>query len=92
MWITVKYTDKSSNGPDHYAATALYDFTDPLTSILESIQNGETKGHYVIGFGQGATVAVGDDVPEDVKAAVEEAVQGISDGTITVELDQSEVQ
>ncbi len=91
-WITVKYTDKSSNGPDHYAATALYDFTDPLTSILESIQNGETKGHYVIGFGQGATVAVGDDVPEDVKAAVEEAVQGISDGTITVELDQSEVQ
>lgn len=91
-WITVKYTDKSSNGPDHYAATALYDFKGPLTSILDSIEGGETKGYYVINFGQGASVELGDGIPEDVRSAVEEAVQGISDGSITVELDQSEVQ
>lgn len=91
-WITVKYTDKSSNGPEHYAATVLYDFKAPLASILESIDGGETSGHYLIGFGQGASVELGDGIPEDARAAVEEAVAGISDGSIVVELDQSEVQ
>ncbi len=91
-WITVKYTDKSNNGPQHYGGTALYDFTEPLTTILDDIDGGTTQGTYLIEFGQGATVEVGDDVPDEVKAAVDEAVAGISDGSIEVELDQSEVK
>lgn len=30
VWLTVKYTDKSSNAPEHYAATVLYDFIQPM--------------------------------------------------------------
>ena len=91
-WLTVKYTDKSQNGPEHYAATVLYDFIGPLSEILDDIEADKTTGHYVIGFGKGATVEVGDDVPDEAKAAVEEAVAGITDGSIEVELDQSEVK
>lgn len=91
-WLTVKYTDKSQNGLEHYAATALYDFVSPIDSIVAKIQAGETKGYYQISFGTGATVAVGDNVPEDVKAAVQKAVDGILDGSITVKLDQSEIK
>jgi basic membrane protein A and related proteins len=91
-WLTVKYTDKSQNGPEHYAATVLYDFVDPLAEILADIEADTTTGHYVIGFGKGASVDVGDTVPDEAKAAVEEAVAGITDGSIEVELDQSEVK
>ncbi|WP_408898028.1 BMP family protein [Nocardioides sp. R1-1] len=91
-WVTVKYTDKSQNGPEHYAATVLYDFVTPLAEILADIDEGTTKGHYVIGFGQGASVDVGDNVPAEVTAEVEKAVAGISDGSVEVELDQSEVK
>ncbi|GAA1175818.1 BMP family protein [Ornithinimicrobium humiphilum] len=91
-WLTVKYTDKSQNGPDHYAATVKYDFEGPLAEVVDSIEAGETQGHYVIEFGRGASVALGDKVPDAARAAVEAAVEGISDGSITVELDQSEVE
>lgn len=91
-WLTVKYTDKSKNGPDHYAATVLYDFKQPLQEILDEIEDGTTQGYYQIGFGQGATVEVGDSVPAEAKTAVDEAVAGITDGSITVELDQSEAK
>ncbi len=91
-WLTVKYTDKSQNGPDHYAGTALYDFVGPLTEITDKIDAGETKGHFVISFGSGATVQVGDNVPAEVKDAVQKSVDGILDGSITVKLDQSEIK
>lgn len=91
-WLTVKYTDKSQNGPDHYAATVLYDFNDPLKEILASIGDDTTTGHYVIGFGKGASVEVGDKVPAEAKDAVDKAVAGITDGSIKVALDQSEVK
>ncbi|MDF1602277.1 BMP family protein [Nocardioides sp. YIM 152315] len=93
-WLTVKYTDKSQNGPEHYAATVLYDFTSPLDEILGEIDGGTTQGRYVIGFGEGkgASVSVGDQVPAEAKAAAEESVAGITDGSIEVELDQSEVK
>ena len=91
-WLTVKYTDKSQNGPEHYAATVRYDFEAPLAEVVGSIGEGETKGHYIIAFGKGAHVELGDQVPEEARAAVQEAVDGITDGSIEVELDQSEVE
>lgn len=91
-WITVKYTDKSENDPDHYAGTALYDFKEPLGHILNEISNGTTKGYYQISFGQGATAHMSDAIPDDVRAAVQAAVDGITDGSITVQLDQTEVE
>ncbi len=91
-WLTVKYTDKSQNGPEHYAATVLYDFVQPLAEVVDKIESDETQGRLVIDFNNGATVAVGDDVPAEAKKAADDAVAGISDGSIEVELDQSEVK
>lgn len=91
-WLTVKYTDKSQNGPDHYAATVRYDFEAPLAEVVGDIGEGETKGYYKIEFGRGASVELGDSVPDEARAAAEAAVEGISDGSIVVELDQSEVE
>lgn len=91
-WLTVKYTDKSKNGPEHFAATVLYDFVGPMDEIVEKIGNDETKGHYVINFGTGASVELGDNVPDDAKKAVQKSIDGILDGSITVELDQSETK
>lgn len=91
-WLTVKYTDKSQNGPDHYAATVRYDFEGPLAEVVGDIGEGETQGYYKIEFGRGASVELGDSVPDEARTAVEDAVDGISDGSIVVELDQSEVE
>ena len=91
-WLTVKYTDKSQNGPEHYAATVLYDFVQPLAEVVDKIGSGETQGRFVIGFDKGATVQVGDNVPAEARKAADDAVAGISDGSITVDLDQSEVK
>jgi len=91
-WITVKYTDKSSNDPDHYAATVLYDFAEPLQAILDEIEDGTTSGIYVMGFGKGADVSIGDNVPADAKKAAEQAAADVESGATEVELDQSEVK
>ncbi|MDN5893086.1 MAG: BMP family protein [Nocardioides sp.] len=91
-WITVKYTDKSSNDPEHYAATVLYDFTEPITEILSKIDDGETSGIYVMNFGKGTDVSIGDSVPAPAKKAAEKAVSDVEDGTVKVKLDQSEVK
>jgi basic membrane protein A len=91
-WLTVKYTDKSQNGPGHYAATVLYDFKHPLTEIVDKIAADETKGYFQISFGKGASVELGDSVPEEARAVVEKSIAGIEDGSIKVELDQSEVK
>lgn len=90
-WITVKYTDKSSNDPDHYAATVLYDFSKPLEEIVEKIENGERSGVYVMTFGKGADVSVGDHVPAAAKQAAEKAVEAVESGDVEVVLNQSEV-
>lgn len=91
-WLTVKYTDKSKNGPDHYAATVLYDFQVPLKAIVGDIKNGTKTGYYQMSFDKGADVALSDKLPAEVTTAVDEAVAGIKDGSITVELDQTEVK
>lgn len=87
-WITVKYTDKSSNDPEHYAATVLYDFSLPLKEILARINDGERSGVYVMGFGKGTDVSIGDSIPQEAREAAEMAVKGVEDGSIKVELNQ----
>lgn len=91
-WLTAKYTDKSRSGPEHYAGTALYDFQGPLGDVVDQIEQDTTTGHYLIGFGDGATMEVADGVPAEAREAAEAAVAGIQDGSIEVILDQSEVK
>ncbi len=84
-WTTAKYTDKSSFGADHYAGSVIYDFAGPMESILADIADGTTSGYYPLGFDTGVTLQVADGVPAEAKAAAEEALAGLKDGSITVE-------
>ncbi len=89
-WISVKYTNKSANGPDHYAASAIYDFTQPIEEIRDQVAAGKRSGYYRMNFGNGASIHLNDALPDDVRTAVEEAVDGIKAGDIKVRLDQTE--
>ncbi|UPK76802.1 BMP family protein [Nocardioidaceae bacterium SCSIO 66511] len=89
-WISVKYTNKSANGPDHYAASVVYDFTGPIEEIRKQIDDGKRSGYYQMNFGTGASIDLGDALPDDVRKATEEAINGVESGDIEVELDQTE--
>jgi basic membrane protein A and related proteins len=91
-WVTAKYTDKSQFGAEHYAGSVLYDFAGPLTDVLAEIQDGTTSGYYPLGFETGVEIQVPDNVPAEVKAAVDDTVAKIKDGTITVERDVSAIE
>ena len=90
--ITVKYTDKASYAPNNYVTSVLYDFAKPLQDIITSIQAGQTGGYYPLGFATGVKVQLPlKNVDAAVQAKVEETVQKVIDGTITVVEDGSEV-
>ena len=58
----------------------------------QDICDGTTKGYYQITFGKGASVELADAIPKGVQAKVQESVDDIADGSIKVELDQSETE
>lgn len=85
VWVTAKYTDKSQFGEGRYAGSAIYDFVQPLSDVLDRISSGETSGYYPMGFDTGVEIQVSDAVPAEVRAEVEKVVAEIVDGTVTVE-------
>ena len=90
--VTVKYTDKSSYAPNNYVTSVLYDFAGPLTEIITKIQAGETGGYYPLGFATGVKVQLPlKNVDASVQTTVEETVQKVQDGTITVVEDSTEI-
>lgn len=92
VWVTAKYTDKSQFSEDHYAGSVVYDFIQPLTEVLERIAEGERTGYYPMGFDTGVQIQLGDSVPEEVRAEVEQVVSEVVDGTITVERNTDPVE
>lgn len=84
LWVTAKYTDKSSFGKEHYAGSVIYDFTKPLAEILGKAKNGEKSGYYPLGFATGVTVQVPDNVPAEVKTAVTGAMDDVKSGKVQV--------
>lgn len=91
-WVTAKYTDKSQFGAGHYAGSVLYDFVQPLTEVLDRIAGGERAGYYAMGFDTGVEIQVADAVPAEVKAAVEDAVAQVQDGTVEVPRDVTPIE
>lgn len=90
--VTVKYTDKTSYAPANYVSSVIYDFAGPLQDIITRIQAGETGGYYPLGFETGVEVQLPlKNVDPAVQAAVEEIVQKVVDGTITVVEDSTEI-
>lgn len=90
--ITAKYSDKTSFGPDNYITAVLYDFADPLVNIITSIQGGQMGGYYPLGFDTGVKLQLPlQNVTPEVAAQVEEIVNKVVSGEITVVKDSSEV-
>jgi len=90
--VTVKYTDKASYAPNNYVTSEIYDFAKPLQDIIGKIQAGETGGYYPLGFDTGVKVQLPlKNVDASIQATVEETVQKVIDGTITVVEDSTEI-
>jgi len=91
--ITAKYIDKTSFGPENYITSVLYDFAGPLVDIITSIQGGQTGGYYPLGFDTGVKLQLPlQNVSAEVAAQVEEIVNKVISGEITVLKDSTEVK
>jgi hypothetical protein len=85
VWVTAKYTDKSSFAPDNYLTSLLYDFAGPLTEIVSKIQAGESGGYYPLGFQTGVSLQEPKHVSDDVKKQVDQIIEDLKSGKINVE-------
>ena len=85
VWVTAKYTDKSSFAPDNYLTSLLYDFAGPLTEIVSKIQAGESGGYYPLGFKTGVALQEPQHVSDDVKKQVDQIIEDLKSGKIKVE-------
>ena len=85
-WLGTQ-SDQSSLAPDLVVANQVYDWNGVLTDMIAKIQAGELGGTaYVLTLENGGLKVVFNDgyaTPDDVKAAAEEAIQGVIDGSIT---------
>jgi basic membrane protein A len=86
LWLGTQ-SDQSALAPEIVVANQLYDWTTVLKEMIAKVQAGELGGTaYTLTLAEGGlnvafneSVAVGD----EVKAAAEAAIAGITDGTIT---------
>jgi len=87
LWFGTQ-ASQTSLAPEIVVANQVYDFSHIVKDMIEKIHNGVYGGEaYTITLANGGEVMDynGDyDLPEDVKAAAEAAVQGIIDGSITI--------
>ncbi|MGN6751394.1 MAG: BMP family protein [Intrasporangium sp.] len=83
--VTAKYTDKSQFDPEHYATSTIYDFTKPLDDMLTKIEAGQRNGYYPLGFESGVSIQSPKGVDAGVADKVNQAVEDIKSGKITVE-------
>lgn len=84
VYVTAKYTDKSSFAPDHYVTSVLYDWAGPLEEIVQRIMDGETGGYYPLGFDTGVSLQEPANVPQEVSQRVAEVVEALEAGDIEV--------
>lgn len=85
VYVTAKYTDKSSFAPDNYVTSLLYDFAGPLTEIVQRILDGESGGYYPLGFDTGVALQFPlRNVPPELDAEMQEIVAKLISGEIQV--------
>ena len=90
--VTVKYTDKSAYAPKNYITSVIYDFAGPLKDIITKIQAGELGGYYPLGFATGVKLQLPlKNVDAAVQTKVEETMNKVIDGSITVVEDSTEI-
>jgi basic membrane protein A len=86
LWLGTQ-SDQSSLAPDIVVANQVYDWTGSIKDMIAKIQAGELGGTvYTLTLENGGLKIVFNDgyaTPDEVKAAADEAIQGIIDGSIT---------
>ncbi len=87
LWFGTQ-ADQSSLAPEIVVANQVYDWTVVLKPMVENIRNGVLGGEaYALTLANGGlTIQYNPqfDLPDEVKAAAEETIQGIIDGSIQV--------
>ncbi|MEW6717288.1 MAG: BMP family protein [Chloroflexota bacterium] len=85
VWVTAKYTDKSSFAPDNCITSLLYDWAGPLKEIVQKIISGETGGYYPLGFDTGVALQFPlRNVSEELSSEIEQITVDIASGKIEV--------
>ncbi|MEA3335155.1 MAG: BMP family protein [Chloroflexota bacterium] len=84
VWVTAKYSDKSSFAPDNYVTALLYDFAVPLTAIVGNIMEGEIGGYYPLGFDTGVSLQAPSHVSDEILAKMHEITEALISGEIEV--------
>lgn len=89
IWCQGDSYDQSSLAPDNILDSALYNLDVVLDTALGSIADGSFEGEvYNLGMADGAVeVLLSDNLPEDVKATAQDAIDKIVSGEIEVERD-----
>lgn len=86
----------TSLAPDIVYGSAVYHFEDMYMEMIENIKAGVYGGKVYVGTlaNGGMRVELNPDfpLPDDVKAAAEEAIQGIIDGTVETGVPPQEIQ
>ncbi len=89
LWFGTQ-SSQTSLAPDIVVANQIYDWTVVLEDIISLIEQGTLGGKaYTITLANKGLVMEYNsdfDLPDDVKALAEETVQGIVDGSITIDL------
>ncbi|MDM8531653.1 BMP family protein [Anaerolineales bacterium HSG25] len=85
---TAKYTDKSNFAPNNYITSVLYDFSGPLTEIVQKIQTGEGGGYYPLGFDTGVAMQMPlKNADDGVEATVKQVISDVESGKAKVRKD-----
>lgn len=90
--ITAKYTDKSSQAPENYLTSALYDFSVVLNDIVKQIEDGKTGGYLGMTFGHGISMQPPANVDQTAIDKMNQAVEDVKSGKIEVKRDVTPVQ
>jgi basic membrane protein A len=89
LWFGTQ-ANQSSLAPDVVVANQVYDWTVVLKQIISNFHAGALGGEsFALTFGNGGlTIEYNPevDVPADVRSLADEAVEGIADGSITVDV------
>jgi len=82
--------DQTSLAPEIVVASQVYDWTVVLKPIIEGVQAGTLGGEaFALTLENGGLVIAYNpdyELPDDVKAAADAAIEGIKDGSITVDV------
>jgi basic membrane lipoprotein Med (substrate-binding protein (PBP1-ABC) superfamily) len=87
LWFGTQ-SSQTSLAPNNVVANQVYDWTVVLDEMISLIAKGTFGGQaFEITLENGGLIIdYNPDIPADVKSLAEETVQGIIDGTITIEI------